>query len=120
MAKRNSKNETPDTEPTGQSIEEAPVVTEDISTVEPVESVETPVVTEAPNFSIQEEPEKPNAIPPALMFDVDTKVTPKLIIQRMREQEDKRKQLRETQSSPANTGPRVETRAQGRRTIRHN
>lgn len=70
------------------------------------------------DFSIQEEPEKPTAVPPALMFDADTKVTPALIMQRMQEQEAQRKAA--AQAAPEYKGPRVETRLNGRRIIRHN
>lgn len=70
------------------------------------------------DFSIQEEPEKPTAIPPAMMFDADTKVTPALIIKRMEEEAAKRKLA--AQANPENLGPRTETRANGRRVIKHN
>ena len=80
---------------------------------------EVSAAMEKADFSIKEEPEKPDALPEALMFDADTKITPKMIIEKAKELEEKRKQR--IQAAPdVNKGPRVETRANGRRTIRHN
>ncbi|MCC8109913.1 MAG: hypothetical protein LIQ30_12905, partial [Planctomycetes bacterium] len=62
-------------------------------------------------------PEKMDAVPPAMKFVADTKVTPAIILKRL---EDEAAKKEAAQSETKNIGPRTETRANGRRIIRHN
>lgn len=114
MAKKVTKKDTGETPEIEDNRDEEIAVTEQEAPAMTPEQIEE-AMSKA-NFSIQEEPEKPTAVPPALMFDDDTKVTPALIMQRMKEQAAQRA----TQAASENKGPREEIRANGRRVIRHN